>query len=374
MYRTIRLRTKFLLSLLAVTAGLTAATLYVVSYGVEKRVRESFRDELHSSVKTYETFAEERELSLVRSAQMLANLPNVRALMTTEDAATIQDESPSIWRMSGGDLLVLANRSGGIAGLQTSGTDFDRAQAQESLRASIQNGESRNWWFGGGIFTKAHIFEPFFTTKEIGKGTGLGLATVYGIIKQSGGFIWVESALGQGTTFEIYLPHSTKAVPLPGEIQKEKPIAGGKEAILVVEDEPGVLKLASEFLKAGGCNILEATEGAAEALKMVTAHPGTIDIVLTDMVMPGMSGSELAETLKKIRPGTRVIYMSGYAEFSGKNGERPPEETRVLQKPFSRNTLLEKVREAMRTAPLSPQDATKVADPPDCRRTALFGT
>jgi len=750
-YRTFRLRTKFLLSLLAVTAGLTAATLYVVSYSVEKRVRESFRDELHNSVKTYETFAQERESSLVRSAQMLANLPNVRALMTTEDAATIQDESANIWRISGGDLLVLANRSGEIAGLQASASDFSRTQAQESLRASLENGESRNWWFGGGhlyevwlqpiyfgaaqqqnvigvlavgheinesrarefsravasevifryggsvvattlpaaensrltklaniragiegdlpgefdfgkvrylattvslsaadqvpvtltvlksldretIFlrrlnrillglglfsilaggflvfllshtftrplenlvagvhalergnfefplelgskdevgevtgafdrmrhsmqkaqaeqaelekllrqahkmeavgrlaggvahdfnnlltvirgnsellldragedegqlryadqirkaadravsmtrqllafsrmqvlqprvldlnttvhemgkmiprligehiefnfmansksstvladpgqmeqvflnlavnardampnggkltvqtqdaavgpaeasrrppmipgdyvllsvadtgqgmnpeTKAHIFEPFFTTKEIGKGTGLGLATVYGIIKQSGGFIWVESAIGKGTTFEIYLPHSGKPASLPGETKKEKPIAGGKETILVVEDEPGVRKLASEFLKAGGYNILEAAEGA-DALNIVNAYPGAIEILLTDMVMPGMSGAELAETMKKIRPGIRVIYMSGYAEFSGKNEERTPEAARVLQKPFSRNTLLEKVREAMYAAPGSPVGATKVGGP-----------
>jgi signal transduction histidine kinase/ActR/RegA family two-component response regulator len=750
-YRSFRLRTKFLLSLLAVTSGLTAATLYVVSYSVEKRIRESLREELHNSVKTYETFAQERESSLVRSAQMLANLPNVRALMTTEDAATIQDESASIWRMSGADLLVLANRSGEIAGLQTSARDFSREQARESLRASMQNGESRNWWFGGGhlyevwlqpiyfgaaqqqnvmgvlavgheinenrardfsrvvesdvifrcgdsvvastvpgiegsrltkpanvhagievdvpgefdygrarylattvnlsaagqfpvtltvlksldqatIFlrklnrillglgllsvlaggllvfllshtftrplanlvagvhaleqgnfdfplelrskdevgevtgafdrmrhsmrktqkeqkeletllrqahkmeavgrlaggvahdfnnlltiirgnsdllldrggadeaqlryaqqiqkaadravsmtrqllafsrmqvlqprvldlnttisemgkmiprligehiefsflpnsksatvladpgqmeqvflnlavnardampnggkltvqthdvavgpveaghrppmtpgeyvllcvadtgqgmspeTKAHIFEPFFTTKDVGKGTGLGLATVYGIIKQTGGFIWVESAIGKGTRFEIYLPHSTKDAPLPGETPKEKQIAGGKETILVVEDEPGVRKLASEFLRSGGYNILEAAEGA-DALRTVNEHHGTIDILLTDIVMPGMSGAELAEALKKIRPAIRVIYMSGYAEFSGKNGERVPEATRVLQKPFSRNTLLEKVREAMCITPCNPLDATKVGGP-----------
>ena len=293
MYRTIRLRTKFLLSLLAVTAGLTAATLYVVSYGFEMRVWESFRGELHSSVKTYETFARERESSLVRSAQMLANLPKVRALMTTEDAATIQDESASIWRMSGDE-----PRAGG----------------------HLRNYQTER---------RVHL------RRECPR---------------------------KGTTFEIYLPHSTKAVLLPGEIQKGKPLAGRNETILVVEDEPGVPKLASEFLKAGGYNILEASEGP-EALRIVNSHSGTIDIVLTDMVMPGKSGSELAETLKRIRPGTRVIYMSGYAEFSGKNGERPPGETRVLQKPFSRNTLLEKVREAMRTAPFSPQDATKVGEP-----------
>jgi CheY-like chemotaxis protein len=210
--------------------------------------------------------------------------------------------------------------------------------------------------------TKAHIFEPFFTTKELGKGTGLGLATVYGIIKQSDGFIWVESAIGKGTTFEIFLPRSTKAAPLSGEPQKEKPIAGGRETILAVEDEPGVRNLASDFLKAGGYHILEAAEGA-DALKLVNAHPGKIDILLTEMVMPGMSGAELAETLKKIRPGIRVIYMSSYAEFSDKNGERTPESARVLQKPFSRKTLLEKVREALYLAPRSPVDASKAGGP-----------
>jgi CheY-like chemotaxis protein/HAMP domain-containing protein len=185
--------------------------------------------------------------------------------------------------------------------------------------------------------------------------------------------IWVESALGKSTTFEICLPHSTKAVLLPGEIQKEKPLAGRNERILVVEDEPGVLKLASEFLKAGGYNILEASE-EAEALRIVNSHSGTIDIVLSDMVMPVMSGSELAETLKKIRPGTRVIHMSGYAEFSGKNGEQPPGETRVLQKPFSRNTLLEKCGKQCAQRPSVLKMARRWADRPDCRRAALFGT
>jgi two-component system, cell cycle sensor histidine kinase and response regulator CckA len=172
----------------------------------------------------------------------------------------------------------------------------------------------------------------------------------------------VESAIGKGTTFEIYLPRSEKAPSLPGESQKEKPIAGGKETILVVEDEPGVRKLASESLRAGGYRILEAAEGS-DALNIVSAHPGKIDILLTHMVMAGMSGAELAETLKKIRPEIRVIYMSGYAEFSGKNGERTPEAARVLQKPFSRTTLLEKVREAMYIAPGGPVDATKVSGP-----------
>jgi len=748
-YRTIPLRTKFLLSLLAVTAALTAATLWVVSYSVEKRVRESFRDELNNSVKTYQTFEQQREAALVRSAQMLANLPNVRALMSTEDFATIQDESASIWELSGGDLLVLANRSGEIVALQTGAKDFSRAQAQESLGRSIQRGEARNWWFGGGhlyevwlqpiyfgeskqnnvkgllavgyeideskardfsravssevifqcggtvvastlpasesgsiaqlpksgggasegdmpgeldygkehylattvrlspadelpvtlsvlksldkatmflsrlnrillglgmlsvvaggvlvflishTFTKplsnlvagvhaleggnfdyplessrgdevgevtgafdrmrqnlqktqeeqeqlevrlrqahkmeavgrlaggvahdfnnlltvirgnsdlllerggadkqqlryleqiqkaadravsmtrqllafsrmqvlqpqvldlnttisemskmiprligehiefsflpepklapvladpgqieqvflnlavnardampdggklsvqtcnmmigdtearqrppmspgeyvllsvtdtgqgmsaeirAHIFEPFFTTKEVGKGTGMGLATVYGIVKQSGGFIWVESAVGKGTTFEIYLPRSEKQATAPEESGRAKQIPGGSESILVVEDETGVRELASEFLRAWGYTVLEAKDGA-EAVEMVLANQRELHLLLTDMVMPGMSGVELAQILRKARPGLPVIYMTGYAEFSGKNGEMAEGAAGVLQKPFSRITLLEKVREVLRATSRKPLDGTKV--------------
>jgi signal transduction histidine kinase/CheY-like chemotaxis protein len=748
-HRGIRLRTKFLLSLLAVTAGLTAATLSVVSYKVQNRVRQSFRDELHNSVDTYKTFSQQRETSLIRSAQMLANLPNVRALMTTEDRTTIQDESFNIWKLSGGDLLVLANRSGEIVGLQTRANDFGRAQAQTSLRTSLESGESRNWWFGGGhlyevwlqpiyfgaadqenvmgllavgheideskarefsrvvsseiIFqcgntvvastlppienvnfskllnmdaaqhdvtseldyaqerylvtkvrvssagelpvtlivlkslekstvflnqlnrillalgvlsvlaggvlvflishtftqplsdlvagvraleqgdfdypleigsgdevgrvtgafdrmrrnlqktqeeqkqlevrlrqahkmegigrlaggvahdfnnlltvirgnsdllldrgvadklqlrylqqiqkasdravsmtrqllafgrmqvlqprvldlnaticemnkmiprligehiefsfqpesnlasvladpgqieqaflnlavnardampdggklnvqtcnvlmgpeaagrrppmfpgeyvllsvsdtghgmsaeTKAHIFEPFFTTKEVGKGTGLGLATVYGVVKQSGGFIWVESALGKGTTFEIYLPRSEK-LPTREDSAKVDQVLGGSETILLVEDETAVRELASEFLKAGGYTILEAKEGA-EALGIACSYEGNIDLLLTDMVMPRMSGTELAKTLWKSQSKLRVIFMTGYSEFLGKNGETISGELNVLQKPFSRTTLLEKVRQALSCIPGEHQDETKASGP-----------
>ena len=751
MHRAIRLRTKFLLSLLAVTAGLTSATLAVVGYRVENRVRESFREELQNSVKTYETFAQQRETSLVHSARMLANLPNLRALMTTEDVTTIQDESADVFQLSGGDLLVLANRSGQIVGLQTRAGDFSREQAQDSLRTSMQRGESRNWWFGGGhlyevwlqpiyfgtakqdnimgllavgheineskardfsrvvsseiIFrcenavvastlppvesigfaklatpsvtgqgeatrevelgkerylattvslssigelpvtlsvlkslnnatlfldqlarillglgflsvlaggvlvflishtftkplselvagvhaleggdftypldfgsndevgevtgafdrmrsnlqktqeeqrqlevrlrqahkmeavgrlaggvahdfnnlltvirgnsdllmdrgtadttqlryleqirkasdravsmtrqllafsrmqvlqprvidlnatisemnkmiprligehiefsfrpvnqpttvladpgqieqvflnlavnardamaeggkltvstrnvsmgheetihrppmcpgdyvllsvadtghgmapdTKAKIFEPFFTTKEIGKGTGLGLATVYGIVKQSGGFIWVDSAVGKGTTFEIYLPCCQKPATMAGEPSNNTPIPRGSETILLVEDEIGVRELASEFLRAGGYTVLEAKEGL-DAQAMFASHIGEIQLVLTDMVMPRMSGTELAKNLRKSRPELRVIFMTGYAEFSDKNGEAVVSEANVLQKPFSRATLLEKVREALKAAPYDHPGETKVGGP-----------
>jgi signal transduction histidine kinase len=750
-FKTIRLRTKFLLSLLAISAGLTAATLSAVSYNVEKRVRESLREELHNSVKTYQTFELQRQATLVRSAAMLANLPNVRALMTTQDVATIQDESANVWSLSGSDLLVLANRGGEVVGLQAKSKEFSHEQAQELLQSSLRRGEVRNWWLGGGhlyevwlqpiyfgaarqdtvigvlavghelddraardfsnivsceivfqsgkttlastlpkdegtglsalgqiggagprdaprelqlgnerylvtavnlslgdelpvtlnvlksldkateflshlnrillglgflsvlaggalvfllshtftkplsnlvagvraleegnfdyplqedggdevgevtaafgrmrtnlektqteqkqledrlrqahkmeavgrlaggvahdfnnlltvirgnsdlllargdtdraqqkyveqiqkaadravsmtrqllafsrmqvlqprlldlnatisemnkmiprligehiefsfipdptlrtvladpsqveqVFlnlavnardampdggkltvrtqnvtmdemeagkrppmppgeyillcvsdtghgmdaeTKAHIFEPFFTTKEVGKGTGLGLATVYGVVKQSGGFIWVESTKGQGATFEIYLPSSRKSVLAEQERTKTKPMPGGSETILVVEDETGVRELTSEFLKAGGYTILEAANGT-EALKIAANYPATIHVLLTDVVMPRMNGTDLAEQLRSARPDLRVVFVTGYSEFSGRNGEKMSAEVSLLQKPFSRATLLEKVREVLSVAPYQHLGETKAGGP-----------
>ena len=129
----IRLRTKFLLSLLAISAGLTAATLLIVSYSVQKRVRESIREEVRNSVNTYKSFEKQREESLTRSAELIANLPNVRALMTTDDAVTIQDASADIYQLSGSDLLILANRAGTVAGLRTSASEIGRASCRERV-------------------------------------------------------------------------------------------------------------------------------------------------------------------------------------------------------------------------------------------------
>jgi CheY-like chemotaxis protein len=201
--------------------------------------------------------------------------------------------------------------------------------------------------------TKTHIFEPFFTTKEIGKGTGLGLAMVYGIVKQSGGFIWVESLPGRGTAFEIYLPQVTgKAVIVEPE-EKNSPTPLGSETVLVVEDEAGVRELACQFLRVKGYTVLEA-EGGQEALALSRSHSGTIHLLLSDMVMPKMSGGELAAQLKAIRPDIRVAFMSGYSEFSrGDLGKGFPEAP-VLQKPFSPASLVELVREAL-ARPLAAQ-------------------
>jgi len=194
--------------------------------------------------------------------------------------------------------------------------------------------------------TKLHIFEPFFTTKELGKGTGLGLATVYGVVKQSGGFIWVDSAPGAGTTFEIYLPQAVETPAKAEPEEKAEPTARGSETVLVVEDEAGVRELACQFLRVKGYSVLEAESGPA-ALELARRHSSVIHLLLTDMVMPKMNGAELAEQLVTLRPGIRIAFMSGYSEFSrGDLGKGFPEAP-VLQKPFSPATLVEIVREAL---------------------------
>ena len=738
----IRLRTKFLLSLLAISAGLTTATLLIVSYSVQRRVRENIREDLRNSVTTYQSFESQREEALTRSAVLIANLPNVRALMTTEDSATIEDASADVWKLSGDDLLVLADRSGNVSALRTSAPGLDSATAQKLLRHSLDGSESSEWWFGGGhlyqvwvqpiyfgapsqnlmigllavghevneraarefasiaasevafnfeetpvastlspalqpslereirtsrqslfgdaqeiqlgserylsktvnlsqgggplvsltvlksldkatqflnglnhvliglgllsilaggalvfwlshTYTKplaglvagvralgqgdftyplekrggdevaevtdafirmraslettqqeqkqledrlrqaykmeavgrlaggiahdfnnlltiirgnsdllldhegidnfqrkcadqiqkaagravsmtrqllafsrmqvlqprlidlnsvvaemgkilprligehieysfapglalaavkadpgqieqvilnlganardamptggklamktaniavndveaakrppmapgryvllavsdtghgmneatiAHIFEPFFTTKEIGKGTGLGLATVYGVVKQSGGFIWVDSSPGKGTTFEIYLPQTVGTAASPETEEKPAVIPNGSETVLVVEDEVGVRELASQFLRVKGYTVLEA-EGGHAALDIARRHPGTIHLLLSDMIMPGMSGGELAAQLKLIRPEIRVAFMSGYSEFSRGDLGQGFRESPVLQKPFSPASLVEMVREALVWTPAHP--------------------
>jgi two-component system cell cycle sensor histidine kinase/response regulator CckA len=194
--------------------------------------------------------------------------------------------------------------------------------------------------------TRTHIFEPFFTTKEVGKGTGLGLATVYGVVKQSGGYIWVESAIGKGTTFEIYLPQVAEKLTRADGEPKPAAIPRGSETILVVEDETGVRELTREFLKVSGYSVLEAKDGP-EALEIACGHSGTIHLMLTDMVMPRMSGSELAKRMKEARPDTKVLFMTGYSEYAGDGASQPSPEIPILQKPFSIASLVGKVREAL---------------------------
>jgi PAS domain S-box-containing protein len=206
--------------------------------------------------------------------------------------------------------------------------------------------------------TQSHIFEPFFTTKGV-KGTGLGLSTVYGIIKQSGGYIWVESEIGKGTSFKIYLPkvagmgESVAQVATPMVPQKTE---RGTETILLVEDETNLRYLARQFLEKQGYKVIEAADGAV-AMQIAVAHEGTIHLLLTDVIMPGMNGRELAQRISEIRPNVKVLYMSGYTEnVIGHNGTLDAG-VRLLQKPFNLRDLKDKVREIIDTSPIPPEVA-----------------
>jgi signal transduction histidine kinase len=199
--------------------------------------------------------------------------------------------------------------------------------------------------------TKSHIFEPFFTTKEVGKGTGLGLATVYGIVKQSGGFIWVDSTPGKGTTFEIYLPAVEGEIAPCDEIVRNTFALSGSETVLIAEDEEGVRDLAARILRSSGYKVLEAKDGM-DALQVAQVYEGPIHVLLTDIVMPRLGGPDLAERLKSVRPDLRVVMMSGYSDYLSKESERLDSTGPVLQKPFTLTSLLSRIRETLRPSAL----------------------
>jgi PAS domain S-box-containing protein len=194
--------------------------------------------------------------------------------------------------------------------------------------------------------TQSHLFEPFFTTKAKGKGTGLGLSTVYGIVKQSGGSIVVESHPGKGTTFKIYFPRVEEGSRrVEGATETPDP-ARGRETILLVEDEPSVRGLVFEALRVNGYTVLEAKHGI-EALLTGTRHMGPIHLLLTDVVMPQMSGPEVADKLTTLRPDMKVLYMSGYPDHPVFAQGSLKKATAFLQKPFTPNVLVQKVREVL---------------------------
>jgi hypothetical protein len=190
---------------------------------------------------------------------------------------------------------------------------------------------------------QAHLFEPFFTTKESGKGTGLGLSNVYGVVKQSGGEITVTTAVGRGTTFHIYLPRLDAS---PG---REEPtpllpaVGGGHETVLLVEDEELVRMMLSEVLKAGGYHVLEARHGA-DALALAEQYKGSIDLLVTDVTMPGFSGLELSRRLGEKRPSMRVLFISGYTDQEASQFGNLNQPVQFLQKPFHPDAFMAKAR------------------------------
>jgi len=192
--------------------------------------------------------------------------------------------------------------------------------------------------------TQAHIFEPFFTTKEVGKGTGLGLSTVYGVVKQSSGYIAVQSAVGRGTTFSIYLPLTAEKVQArkPGPCGTES--LRGTETILLVEDAGSVRELTREWLAAGGYNVLEAND-PDDAIRIAKEHGGTIHLLITDVIMPRMNGPALAKHLLAMRPDMKILYISGYTGFIDQRSIEPA--APIVSKPFTREALLSKLREVV---------------------------
>jgi signal transduction histidine kinase/ActR/RegA family two-component response regulator len=194
--------------------------------------------------------------------------------------------------------------------------------------------------------TKARIFEPFFTTKEPGKGTGLGLATVYGVVKQSEGFIWVESSPGNGSRFEIYLPQSSERIDAMQGEPSATPTVARRETVLVVEDEQEVRELACEFLKSAGYSV-ETAENGLEALETAKRLGESIRLVLTDIVMPKMRGPELAKQLKSVLPDVKIVYMTGYLEQTDA-GDEFLRGAYFLQKPFTRESIVGRVAEAIK--------------------------
>jgi CheY-like chemotaxis protein len=238
---------------------------------------------------------------------------------------------------------------GGKLKIQTANVELDQVYARDHpgskagnyvLLAVTDTGTGMN------AETLAHIFEPFYTTKERGKGTGLGLATVYGIVKQSNGYIVVDSAPGKGTTFQIYLPqHIGKPATEEREVDSGEKLRGS-ESILLVEDSEPLRKLAQTFLESAGFRVMSAEHGE-DALQVASRHGKTFDLLLTDVVMPGMNGRVLAEHLLPRQPGMRVLYMSGYTDsFIAGHGVLEPG-THLLHKPFTDEVLIRKVREVL---------------------------
>ncbi len=292
--------------------------------------------------------------------QIVANMEKMLARLIGEDIQLIVTRDPKLWRIKadpGQIEQVILNLAVNARDAMPQGgglyiTTANVTLEEHHLRA---HPESQPGPFvmlavgdtgcGMDAETLVHIFEPFFTTKENGKGTGLGLSTVYGVVKQGGGFIDVSSAVGKGTIFKAYFPQ----VPDAQEVPVVAPVgdaAHGSETILLVEDELSVRKLAGAILRHSGYQLLEAADGV-EALRLCREFDGQIDLLLTDVVMPRMSGRVLAEHVLRLKPKTRVLYASGYTDDAVLRHGVMVERAAFLQKPFRPDVLMRKVRDVL---------------------------
>jgi two-component system, cell cycle sensor histidine kinase and response regulator CckA len=240
--------------------------------------------------------------------------------------------------------------TGGTLTIETANVELDNTYAAEHVGVTpgphVMLAVSDNGC-GMGKETQARIFEPFFTTKEVGKGTGLGLSTVFGIVKQSRGNIWLYSEPGKGTTFKVYLPR-TDDLPVTSTSEPSVELAGGGETILLVEDEPEVRTLLRRILSQHGYSVIEAQD-PHDALDHCARFPATIHLLVTDVVMPAMSGPQLVERIGALRPETKVLYISGYTDGTIVHHGILDAGVAFLQKPITPHALLSKVRDVLHT-------------------------
>ncbi len=243
--------------------------------------------------------------------------------------------------------------TGGTLTLETANVDLDEGYVRSHPGARLGRYVRlavRDTGTGMDEKTRARIFEPFFTTKELGKGTGLGLATVYGIVKQSGGYIGVESELGKGTSFELHLPFVSCVEPCAESDPQAAGVLQGSETILLIEDDESLRSLGSDFLLQHGYEVLSAGSGA-DALRILEQQPGAIHLLVTDVGLPGMSGAELAQRARRLRPETRVMFVSGYTADTLLEHGITALDAPVLSKPFTREGLVRRVRQILDAAP-----------------------
>ncbi len=289
--------------------------------------------------------------------QLIENMSGILHRMIGEDIELITKLAPGLGRVKADPTqleqvimnLAVNSRdampSGGKLVLETANTDACALNGVEKKGAYVMLAV-RDTGQGMDAETLSHLFEPFFTTKGPGRGTGLGLSIVYGIVKQSGGEIAVRSEPGQGSSFTVYLPRVEAGEAGTVFVSDDRPAPTGTETILLVEDEPGVRKLVRKMLVQQGYEVLEASSGS-DALRLAQEYHGEIAMLLTDIVMPQMSGRELAERLSTLRPGLKVLYMTGYTEDAIVRHGMTTSGVVCLQKPFGPESLARKVREVL---------------------------